>query len=413
MLPKAVNMNVQYLIMMFLIIVEWLEFMNLRHQVLAQTATVEYTVAEVIPEDVDENNKKDGYTYDSNTFEVTVTLTDNKKGDITAEADKTKKDLTFKNTYEATGELDFSGLKTLERGDLADKEFEFELIQIKERLILPDEEEVIQTVKVGGEDYEGDETSAEFNFETITFTKDKDGDDCDEYTYKIREVVPDDAVAQFTDEDGNVTAVKYKDATDEQKETGKFILGNYQYDSIVHEITVTVTDNGDGTLEVTKDPEAVDYDAKFTNTKAYTDLEITKDLRAFVDTNAEEITLAFEITGKTPEGKDYRAAAGLTFNKEEVLAGKPKTVTVEKVPTGTTITVKEVYASNFKPEGNNPKTATLNKDGIYTVEFVDNYNNITYNTGAINKYTKNDDGGYDPPGKQASSEDSPGDQTEE
>ena len=391
---------------------------------------ITYTISEV-------KGDKTYYTYDETVQTINVTLVDNGDGTITATPDKTGAQVTFTNEYEATGSLDFDGLKTLKLGDLADKEFKFELVRVDKKII-GEEEVQIETVAVGGKDSdseapstddetaadegddtsatESEDTSAEFNFETIKFTKNKDIDECGEYVYRIREVVPANAVAQFTDEDGNVTAVKYSDATDEQKANGKFILGNYQYDTTEYEIKVTVTDNGDGTLNVAKDPEKTgDYDVEFTNVKAFTDLVITKKLNAFVEGNAKEVTLAFEISGKTADNKDYKAAAGLTFTETEVLNGAKKTVTVEKVPTGTTISVKEVYASNFKPEGDNPKKATLDENGIYTVEFINNYDNVIYNTGAINKYKKNENGGYDPPDtSQATTKKvSPGDQKQE
>ena len=339
----------------------------------------------------------DGITVDTNTYTVTVTVSDNGNGTLNVVPSDNYDELDFVNEYEATGTLDFSGLKTLNRGDLADQEFSFELVQVEKKFIFFEEEEQLQTTSAGGSEegvtVEGKDSSAEFNFETITFTKNKDKDECGEYTYIIREIIPDDA--------RNADGVKYEDATDEQKAAGGFVKGNYEYDTHAQTITVTVTDNGDGTLSVVKSPAAEDYDAEFVNTKKYTELVITKNLNAYVKhENADDVTIAFQVVDTETGGEQFKAAAGLTYTSEEVLSGGEKTVTIYKVPTDMDLTISEIYTSNFEVDKSPQKvtSAEMNEDGIYEIKFQNTYDNIIYNTGVINRYTQNDDGGYNPPG---------------
>jgi pilin isopeptide linkage protein len=72
------------------------------------------------------------------------------------------------------------------------------------------------------------------------------------YVYTLREAVPDEAV--------NPDGVTYGEATDEQKAAGGFVLNGVEYDSTVTTITVTISDNGDGTLTVTRTPELAAYE---------------------------------------------------------------------------------------------------------------------------------------------------------
>ena len=96
-----------------------------------------YIFKEVIPEDA-VNNYKDGYTYDTASYTIKITLTDNNNGTLSAATTVTKhgeafgeKILPFTNTYTAASEDDtaaaIDATKKLTGRELKDKEFSFEV----------------------------------------------------------------------------------------------------------------------------------------------------------------------------------------------------------------------------------------------------------------------------------------------
>ena len=84
------------------------------------TGTKTYTIKEIV-------ETKPGYTFDTNEKTVRVTLTDNGKGEITANAVYDGGSALFTNTYEARGSVSLKAHKTLENRKLDDKQFIFEL----------------------------------------------------------------------------------------------------------------------------------------------------------------------------------------------------------------------------------------------------------------------------------------------
>ena len=165
-----------------------------------------YTVSEA-------NAGADGYTYATDVYTVTVTLTDNGDGTITATKDKTAEELTFANTYTAEGSVILKAKKTLEGRTLADGQFEF---QLKDEAGT-----VLQTKKSDG--------SGNITFDVITYDQDDAGK---EFNYTISEV--------------NAKA------------------DGYTYDATVYNVKVTVTDEGNGKLTATE--TYVDGEANFKNT---------------------------------------------------------------------------------------------------------------------------------------------------
>ena len=154
-----------------------------------------YTVAEV-------NDDKPGYTYSEAEFEITVVVTDN--GDGTLEVTYTVNGeengaITFENEYTAEGSVQFEGEKTLTGRDLEEGQFSF---------VLSDKDgNEIETVKNGAD--------GAFSFTEIKYDETQLG----EHKYTVTEV-----------NDANP---------------------GYTYSEAEFEITVVVTDNGDGTLKVT------------------------------------------------------------------------------------------------------------------------------------------------------------------
>ena len=179
------------------------------------TGTKKYTVKEIIQE-------KDGYTFDENEFEITVTLTDDGEGAITAEADKVIDDLVFTNEYKAEGEIVLHAKKVfLSENELREGQFTFELKDADGNVLDTKTNAADGTVTFGAIRYTQDDIY--ITDETGAYT----GEVRDRYTYTISEVIPEGA----------------KDNGD-----GTFDFEGYTYDGTVYTVTVVLTDNGDGTI---------------------------------------------------------------------------------------------------------------------------------------------------------------------
>ncbi|MBR2719076.1 MAG: Cna B-type domain-containing protein, partial [Clostridia bacterium] len=156
--------------------------------------TFTYTVKEV-------NDEQPGIIYDQRLYTVTVTVVDDGYGTLTVIPNISESNMNFTNTYEAVGEITFSGTKTLEGRDMTD----FDVFTFS---IMEGENEIATVTN----DAEGN-----IVFPAIKYHL----EDVGEYTYTIREI----------SEDGNGITV----------------------DDTVYTVTVEVADNGDGTLDVTAD----------------------------------------------------------------------------------------------------------------------------------------------------------------
>ena len=160
-----------------------------------ESATFTYTIREV-------DDGAAGYTYDKHDETVKVTVTDNGDGKMNAAVAYDEDGAVFTNHYEATGEAQFNGIKTVEGTELKDGQFKFELVD--------GQGNVIETVANGAD--------GSFSFSPIAYAQ-KDGQtdaDTGTFEYTIREV-----------NDGQL---------------------GYTYDSHVCDVIVTVTDNNNGTL---------------------------------------------------------------------------------------------------------------------------------------------------------------------
>ena len=218
------------------------------------------------------------------------------------------------------------------------------------------------------------------------------------YSYTLKEVIPEDAVAKFTDADGNVSEVAYKDATAEQKATGVFVKDDIRYDSKTYPVTATVTrSDTPGKLDVQFSVES--GAVTFINTKDHVALEITKNLKDYLDHDTNiSATFVFEINGYEA-GSDkpvYTKKVGVSLDD----AGSVATL-VKDVPCGLTYKVTEIYSGSYKPdpEAENPKEVSkLGKKEIdgktvycYTVTFDNKYDKDSYSGGVVNKYVQNGD----------------------
>ena len=210
---------------------------------------IEYTKAGTYYYTVSEQGKGttvDGITYDATEYKITVTVTDDGKGNLVASADRKVDELNFTNTYKATGSTTLTATKTLTgRSFQSGDNWTFTVTASPTTAPMP-EHPVITTSATSG-------NSETLNFGKINYTL----KDVGTYVYTITE-------------SGNVTNVENDPNT-------------------ARTVKVIVTDNGDGTLKVEQIEDAKNG-LTFTNKYAEgeTTLGVTKVLsgREFKDGDA-------------------------------------------------------------------------------------------------------------------------------
>ena len=181
------------------------------------------------------NGKKPAYEYDGSKYVVTVNVTDNMAGKLTAAIISVTKDgklvenktVTFNNIYSASADLELKAQKSMKVEAEQLGTFEFELKDADGK--------VIETVK-------NDEKGA-ISFSKLSYTEKDAGRT---FTYTVNEKIPSEA-------------------------------DTYIYDKTVYTVTVNVEDNRDGTLKLTTKVNGKDYTAtamKFVNDS--TKVTITK-----------------------------------------------------------------------------------------------------------------------------------------
>lgn len=191
------------------------------------TKTIHYKMSEIVPEAA----KMPGVTYDTNEYDVYVTIAHTDDGNITAavtdangvplSGNPTDSGVTFVNTYapQAGTSITFEGTKKLTGREMKTGEFSFELYHVD----ASGKENLVGTAT--------NDASGSFRFTRVYPATILGGADSAEFDYVIREV--------------------------------NNHLGGVNYDSAEFAVTVTVTDNKDGTISA-----VADYDQKvvFTNT---------------------------------------------------------------------------------------------------------------------------------------------------
>lgn len=248
--------------------------------------TIKYTEPGTYVYKVSEKNAGttvDGIAYSKNVAEITVTVTPNKKGELSAdvkvtwsEADETE----FKNVYTAepvessvTDKIDVT--KSLTGRDLAAGEFSFELAEIVDKEFKP-----VETVT--------NDANGKVTFNPIKYTE------IGQHTYRLREV-PGDA-------DNGIT-----------------------YDSKTHTIVTTITDNGKGQLVATheledakeaKDAKSIEFKNAYTTNAAEASLVGKKNLQVPDDLTPADITGKFTFTVTGEEGAPMPASTSVHNNAE-------------------------------------------------------------------------------------------------
>lgn len=216
----------------------------------------------------------DGIAYSKNVAKITVTVTPNKKGVLSAdvkvawsEADETE----FKNVYTAepvessvTDKIDVT--KSLTGRDLTVGEFSFELREIKD-----EDSELIETVKNAAD--------GKVTFSAIKYTE------IGQHTYKLHEVK------------GNA--------------------GGIDYDDAVYTIVTTIADNGKGQLVAThelkdaKDVKSIEFKNAYTTNATEASLAGIKNLQVDDALTPADITGKFTFTVTGEEGAPMPANASV------------------------------------------------------------------------------------------------------
>ena len=291
-----------------------------------------YTISEVVPK-----TKVKGYTYDETPKTIKVTLVDDGKGTITATANPASAKATFTNTYEAKGEVTLEAVKVLEGKDLKAGQFNFEVLDKDGHQVATGTNDATGKVTFTKIEY----TEADVDPATHTATK----------TYTVKEIIPNP------------------------------VPKGYIYDASGKTVTVTLTDDGEGTINAVKSGDG----AKATFTNNY-GANGNVQLSAYKELNGRKLeagqftfVLKDKATGETLDTKTNDANGNVVFKTisyTQADAGKTFTYTIEETPG---INTAYTYASNKEEvkvtvvdNGDSTITATPDKTGM-AVKFTNAY----------------------------------------
>ncbi len=240
--------------------------------------TIEYTEPGTYVYKVSEKHAGttiDGIAYSGSVAEITVTVTPNKKGELSAavkvawsEAEVTE----FKNVYaadpvESSVTDQITVAKSLTGRDLTEGEFSFELREVK-----GEDSELIETV--------ANAADGKVTFSTIKYTE------IGQHTYMLREVKGD--------------------------------AGGITYDDTIHTVVTTIADNGKGQLAAThelkgaKDVKSIEFKNAYTTNAAEASLTGIKNLQVPDDLTPADIAGKFTFTVTGEEGTPMPANASVT-----------------------------------------------------------------------------------------------------
>ena len=225
----------------------------------------------------------DGIAYSKNVAEITVTVTPNKKGELSAEVKVvwSEADVTeFRNTYatnpvesSVTNQIDVT--KSLTGLDLTAGEFSFELREVK-----GEDSELIETV--------ANAADGKVTFSPIRYTE------IGQHTYTLHEVK------------GNA--------------------GGITYDDTVHTIVTTISDNGKGQLVATHEIKGAEGAKSIEFKNAYNltpkSSSVTDQVKATKVLTGRELT-AGEFSFELVEGEDAKVVATGTNNAEGKITMSP------------------------------------------------------------------------------------------
>lgn len=236
--------------------------------------TIEYTEPGTYVYKVSEKHAGttiDGIAYSKNVAEITVTVTPDKKGELSAGVKVTSGETEFKNVY-ATNHVESSVTdqitvtKSLTGRDLTADEFSFELLEIIDKEVKP-----VETVKNAAD--------GKVTFSAIKYTE------IGQHTYKLHEVK------------GNA--------------------GGIDYDDAVYTIVTTIADNGKGQLVAThelkdaKDVKSIEFKNAYTTNATEASLAGIKNLQVDDALTPADITGKFTFTVTGEEGAPMPASTSV------------------------------------------------------------------------------------------------------
>lgn len=236
--------------------------------------TIEYTEPGTYVYKVSEKHAGttiDGIAYSKNVAEITVTVTPDKKGELSAGVKVTSGETEFKNVY-ATNPVESSVTdqitvtKSLTGRDLTADEFSFELLEIIDKEVKP-----VETVKNAAD--------GKVTFSAIKYTE------IGQHTYKLHEVK------------GNA--------------------GGIDYDDAVYTIVTTIADNGKGQLVAThelkdaKDVKSIEFKNAYTTNATEASLADIKNLQVDDALTPADITGKFTFTVTGEEGAPMPASTSV------------------------------------------------------------------------------------------------------
>ena len=236
--------------------------------------TIEYTEPGTYVYKVSEKHAGttiDGIAYSKNVAEITVTVTPDKKGELSAGVKVTSGETEFKNVY-ATNPVESSVTdqitvtKSLAGRDLTADEFSFELLEIIDKEVKP-----VETVKNAAD--------GKVTFSAIKYTE------IGQHTYKLHEVK------------GNA--------------------GGIDYDDAVYTIVTTIADNGKGQLVAThelkdaKDVKSIEFKNAYTTNATEASLAGIKNLQVDDALTPADITGKFTFTVTGEEGAPMPASTSV------------------------------------------------------------------------------------------------------
>lgn len=241
--------------------------------------TIEYTEPGTYVYKVSEKHAGttiDGIAYSKNVAEITVTVTPDKKGELSAGVKVTSGETEFKNVY-ATNPVESSVTdqitvtKSLTGRDLTADEFSFELLEIIDKEVKP-----VETVE--------NAANGKVTFSAIKYTE------IGQHTYMLREVKGD--------------------------------AGGITYDDATYIIVTTIADNGKGQLVAThelkgaKDAKSIKFKNVYTTNAAEVSLVGKKNLQVADGLTPADIAGKFTFTVTGEEGAPMPANASVHNDAE-------------------------------------------------------------------------------------------------
>lgn len=327
--------------------------------------TFTYYINEVVPK----SGVRDGVTYDQATYRVTVTTTwkDGTGLEASYKYEKQEPEETgwtecssvgFENVYNATGTWTPSGEKTLTGRDMKDQEvFHF--------VVTENGKTVSTGTATGGKDG----VATDIQFSDVNY----DVSDVGDHTYQIKEV---DAEGN-TPVDGNGLS--------------------YATDPV--EVTVHVSDNGDGTLTASAEYPDEENGAVFTNRYVPAPIDYTPGVNKIMGGSplVDDETFGFSIRqtdGPNVTFENDKTTASVTYPaSEDGTAGGEKSATFGKV----TFTEKGTYVFEIR-ETTNKDSADANQQISYddatwtlTIVVADDGNGTLSRTSTVYKSGKTED----------------------